>query len=161
MRKKWFLLSLLIFSSALWAQEASTTTPTSTPTDPSQVTSYLNSDGTINWQALDEASQNALQIANEAADSADSVQSSLEGLQAQYTLLLSTSKAADQAAQKTIKKATLNEYLWRSGFEIMGFSLAGMLLGNLINPSTSYMDSAFGAGFGLVFSFGHFAIDYW
>jgi hypothetical protein len=161
MRKKLSLLFFLIFSSALWAQEASTMSPTLAQAGLSQVTNYLNNDGTINWKALDEASQNALQIANEAADSADSVQSSLEGLQAQYTLLLNTSKAADQAAQKTLKKATLNEYLWRGGFEIMGFSLAGMLIGNLINTDTSYTYAAFGAGFGIVFSFGHFAVTYW
>jgi hypothetical protein len=97
----------LLFLAVTWpasTQDASPSPPLSQPSDQqNQAPSLLNSDGTINWQALDEASQALSQTASEAALSASELQSKLEASLTQYTNLVLSVKMADQANQVVLK----------------------------------------------------------
>jgi len=101
----------------------------------------LNPDGTVNWQALDKASQELSQTADEAYLSANELQSKLEDLRTQYTNLLSSVKEADLAQALVVRKLLVHRDVWMG----VGLVSTGMAVGGLVGD---WRSAAWGAGGG-------------
>lgn len=143
------LLSWLLLSSA-FAQDTPTTSTLpadseslSMPSaDSSQPKSYLNSDGTINWQSLDEDLQKASRLANDSADQADNLQSSLKAYQKLCTDLQNTSKMADLRTHQEIE-------LWK----FLAVASSGGVVGSFFGPVGTTIGIVAGAAGGVIWYF--------
>ena len=140
------LLVVLVVSWSAHAQSGQSTGSLQGASEPESLSmSYLNADGTINWQKLDESSQELSKTVSEAAASQDELLSKLEALQTQYTLLLNTSKQADKTAAQVIKSRSLITAVWRT--------IALAAIGGLVGFTMDRSDIAgvtVGAGFGII-----------
>lgn len=134
-----FLAAVFLFGGLTWV--GAQATPTSEA--PLPMPALLNPDGTVNWQALDQASQQIWHSAQTQAQTQSDLSSSLEGLQKQYTKLLSSIQATDQAKDKVVH-AALNKYLW---WQRVTLVTAGAFMGYLIDK---WPGAAIGAGSGAV-----------
>jgi len=118
-------LSLALLALAGTSTVGAQDQPTSAP--PSPQPNLLNSDGTVNWQALDQASQQIYEQAKTQAQMDSDLSSSLGDLQKQYTELLSSIKVADQAKDKVVSSALFESNLWRDGAIVVGAAFGGYL----------------------------------
>lgn len=103
------LLCLCLLALLSAAAQSGVMTDTQATVSPNKLITinYLNPDGTINWQALEAASQELLKTALEAEASQAELQSRLKDLQTQYALLQNLSKEADESAKKLINDANI------------------------------------------------------
>jgi hypothetical protein len=101
----------LAFSLALTTLAAQT--DQSSSVQPSPPLNLLNPNGTLNWSALDQASQQIYQQALEQAQTQSDLSSLLEDSHKQYTNLLFLTKTADKAKDKVVQSALFKSDSWR------------------------------------------------
>lgn len=132
-----FFFFALFFLGQVSGQDTSTSSETLTglplPTNENSTSlpapvPFLNPDGTINWKALDEASQLLWQTAEESANSVDGLLASLKDWQTQYTNLLLLVKETDKAYQLELRATRNWGSLWRDvAFVGLGCGVGGMI----------------------------------
>jgi hypothetical protein len=102
-------VSLAFLLAALCSVSAQAAIPSPQPSPQSSLT---NPDGTLNWQSLDQALQQASQTANDSATSASELLDNYKLLQTQYTNTLQLIKQVDQDNRKVVQALQLRSDLW-------------------------------------------------